>query len=132
MNFDRRKRAKETKKNRHRKSALPTPQSTAFDSPAAEESYGSDFRLIHHITVIAIAISLLINGLLVNNNGNPIVRINLQRNIALFIFIVVGCMFASLLLLCLVLFAFDFVKIALLLVISYVLVIKFALGVVLD
>ena len=132
MIFDCRKRAKEAKKNRHRKSALPTPQSTAFDSPAVEENYGPDFRLIHHVTVIALAISLLINGLLVNNNGNPIVRINFQRNIALFIFIAIGCMFASLLLLCLVLFAFDFVKIALLLVISYVVVIKLALGLVLD
>ena len=59
-------------------------------------------------------------------------RVNLQRNIALFIFIVASCMFASLFLLCLVLFAFDFVKIALLLVLSYVAVIKLAVGLVLD
>ena len=59
-------------------------------------------------------------------------RVNLQRNIALFIFIVVSCMFASLFLLCLVLFAFDFVKIALLLVLSYVAVIKLVVGLVLE
>ena len=41
-------------------------------------------------------------------------------------------MFASLFLLCLVLFAFDFVKIALLLVLSYVAVIKLALGTILE
>ena len=132
MIFHRRKRAKETRKNRHRRSALPSPQSTTFDSPVVDEQHGTNFRLIHQITVIALAISLLINGLFVNHHGNAIARVNVQRNIALFIFIVVSCMFASLFLLCLVLFAFDFVKIALLLVLSYVAVIKLTVGLVLD
>ena len=103
-----------------------------FDSETADETYEPNSRFIHHVTVVALAVSLLINGVLVNVHGNPAVRVNLQRNVGLFIIIALGCMLASLLLLCLVLFALDFVKVALLLVLSYVAMTKLILRVVLD
>ena len=128
--FHSRKRAKETKKSRYKRFDLPTPNSTMFDSLPAED--GSNARQSHLVAVIALVISLLINVLLANFHGNQVARINLQRNMALFILIVGGCMFASLLLLFLALFALDFVKIALLLVLSYFAMTKLILRAAVD
>ena len=77
-------------------------------------------------------ISIVINSILLHLHGNARARANLQRKVAMFLCIVIGCMLASLLAMCLVIFALDFVKIALFLVLSYVAMTRLLIRAIVD
>ena len=123
---------KEARKNRHKNAALPSPQSTMFDTVEEYENHQPTNRLVHHLSVIAIIISIVINSLLMNAHGNPLARVDLQRKLAMLLLIILGCMMGALIFLFLIVYAFDFVKISFLLVLSYFALTKLALNAFID
>ena len=126
-----RKRYKEERKRRHRKWPLPSPSSTRFSAlPRDEDDQILPLaRLLRNITTIAIMLSILL-GYLFHNRNNAFRR-NGRR-----IFLIMGgtlsIIFVVIIGTLLIVYAFDFVKFALAIVLCYAVLMKILVRVIFD
>ncbi len=112
-----RRRAREERKNKHRRSPLPS----AFDSYNDNRERSTLMSIIHYISIIAMIISLVINSMIVNvNRLDPVQRRNLITKVVYIVITIIACVVMVVIVICLLIFAVDFFKIALFILVSYV------------
>eukprot|EP00794_Sanderia_malayensis_P009763 gene9763-10762_t len=130
-----RRRTREERKNKHRKSPLPSSSSyDGFNNGGDRGDQQSAFiNFINVISIIAMILSVLIHSLVVNAYRlDARQRRNLVTKLVYTVVAVIGGVAAVVTCICLVIFAVDFFKIALFLIAAYFAITKFLLRAIVD
>ena len=97
-----------------------------FDRPPFHQHH--HLRLADHISIAALVISIVINTLVTRINRDIRSRRELYRCVMYLLAVMLGCFALALICVLLMIFAFDFFKIAIIVVISYVALTKIVLS----